>query len=101
MRVVSYPGSSVWDFVRPRSSSQPAAASLPDALGGLITQSVVGIIERAERSSTGASVLIPVAQLGFVFTAVLGRVLFSEPLSWRKRCGLVIAAAAMATLAFA
>jgi drug/metabolite transporter (DMT)-like permease len=48
-----------------------------------------------------ASVLIPVAQLGFVFTAVLGRVLFSEPLSWRKRCGLVVAAAAMATLAFA
>jgi drug/metabolite transporter (DMT)-like permease len=48
-----------------------------------------------------ASVLIPVAQLGFVFTAVLGRVLFAEPLSWRKRCGLVVAAAAMATLAFA
>jgi drug/metabolite transporter (DMT)-like permease len=48
-----------------------------------------------------ASVLIPMAQLGFVFTAVLGRVLFAEPLSWRKRCGLVVAAAAMATLAFA
>jgi drug/metabolite transporter (DMT)-like permease len=48
-----------------------------------------------------ASVLVPVAQLGFVFTAVLGRVLFAEPLSWRKRCGLVVAAAAMATLAFA
>lgn len=48
-----------------------------------------------------ASVLIPVAQLGFVFTAVLGRLLFAEPLSWRKRGGLVIAAAAMVTLAFA
>jgi drug/metabolite transporter (DMT)-like permease len=47
-----------------------------------------------------ASVLIPVAQLGFVFTAVLGRVLFAEPLSWRKRGGLAIAAAAMITLAF-
>jgi drug/metabolite transporter (DMT)-like permease len=47
-----------------------------------------------------ASVLIPVAQLGFVFTAVLGRVLFAEPLSWRKRGGLVVAATAMATLAF-
>jgi multidrug transporter EmrE-like cation transporter len=45
-------------------------------------------------------VLIPVAQLGFVFTAVLGRVLFAETLSWRKRGGLVIAAAALATLAF-
>ena len=57
VRVVGYPGSSVWDFVRPRSSSQPGAASLPDALGGLITQSVVGIVERAERSLTGANVL--------------------------------------------
>ena len=47
-----------------------------------------------------ASVLIPVAQLGFVFTAVLGRLLFAETLSWRKRCGLVVAAAAMVTLAF-
>ncbi len=47
-----------------------------------------------------ASVLIPVAQLGFVFTAVLGRLLFAEPLSWRKRGGLAIAAAAMIMLAF-
>jgi protease IV len=57
VRLVSYPGSSVWDYLRPRSSSQPAAASLPDALGGLITQSVVGLIEQAERSLTGASAL--------------------------------------------
>ena len=57
VRLVSYPGSSVWDYLRPRSSSQPAAASLPDALGGLITQSVLGIVEQAERSVAGASVL--------------------------------------------
>ncbi len=57
VRLVSYPGSSVWDYLRPRPSSQPAAASLPDALGALITRSVVGIVEQAERSLTGASVL--------------------------------------------
>ncbi len=57
VRMVSYPGSSVWDYLRPRSSSQPAAASLSDALGALITQSVLGIVEQAERSLTGASVL--------------------------------------------
>jgi len=57
VRLVGYPGSSVWDFLRPQPSSQPAAASLPDALGALITQSVVGIIEQVERSLTGASVL--------------------------------------------
>lgn len=48
-----------------------------------------------------ASVLIPVAQLGFVFTAVLGRLVFAEPLSWKKSGGLVVAAAAMAALTFA
>jgi protease IV len=57
VRLVGYPGSSVWELLRPRPSSLPAAASLPDALGGLITQSVLGIIEQAERSLTGASVL--------------------------------------------
>jgi protease IV len=57
VRLVGYPGSSVWDYLRPRPSSQPAAASLPDALGGLITQSVVGIVEHVERSLSGASVL--------------------------------------------
>jgi protease-4 len=57
VRLVGYPGSSVWDFLRPQPSSQPAAASLPDALGALITQAVVGIIEQVERSLTGASVL--------------------------------------------
>jgi protease-4 len=57
VRLVGYPGSSVWELLRPRPSSQPAAASIPDALGGLITQSVKGVIEQAERSLTGASVL--------------------------------------------
>jgi protease IV len=57
VRLVGYPGSSVWELLRPRPSSLPTAASIPDALGGLITASVVGIIEQAERSLTGASVL--------------------------------------------
>jgi protease-4 len=57
VRIVSYPGSSLWELLRPRPSSQPAAASLPDALGALIGQSVAGIVEQAERTLTGASVL--------------------------------------------
>jgi protease-4 len=57
VRIAGYPSSSLWEFLRPRPSSQPAAASLPDMLGALIAQSVLGIIEQAERSLTGASVL--------------------------------------------
>ncbi|BBX48199.1 signal peptide peptidase SppA [Mycobacterium cookii] len=57
VRIAGYPGSSLWEFLRPRASSQPAAASLPDALGALMIQSVIGIIEQAERTLTGASVL--------------------------------------------
>jgi protease IV len=57
VRLIGYPSSSLWEFLRPRPSSQPAAASLPDALGALIGQSVVGIIEQAERTLSGASVL--------------------------------------------
>ncbi|MGV0623874.1 signal peptide peptidase SppA, partial [Mycobacterium kansasii] len=33
VRIVTYPGGSLLDMLRPRASSQPAAASLPDALG--------------------------------------------------------------------
>jgi protease IV len=57
VRLVGYPSSSLWDFLRPHPSSQPAAASLPDALGALIAQSVAAVIEQAERTLSGASVL--------------------------------------------
>lgn len=56
-RLVGYPGSSLWEFLRPRQSSQPAAASLPDAVGALIVQSVTGLVDRVERTFTGTSVL--------------------------------------------
>jgi drug/metabolite transporter (DMT)-like permease len=62
---------------------------------------LIGFITLLHGLAVGpASVLIPIAQLGFVFTAVFGRLLFAEPLSWRKRGGLAVAAAAMVTLAF-
>ncbi|MED5812724.1 signal peptide peptidase SppA [Mycolicibacterium sp. 050232] len=57
VRVLSYPGSSWLDMVRPKPSSQPAAASLPQAVGNLLGQSVVGAIESAGRTMTGASAL--------------------------------------------
>ncbi|WP_157011546.1 signal peptide peptidase SppA, partial [Mycobacterium celatum] len=57
VRLVGYPGSSLWEFLRPRPSSQPAAASLPDAVGALIVQSVAGLFDRVERTFTGTSAL--------------------------------------------
>lgn len=56
VRIVSYPGSSVWEFVRPRQSSQPAAG-LTEAVGSLLVRSLVGVVEQAERSLGGAQVL--------------------------------------------
>ncbi len=46
-----------------------------------------------------ASVLVPVAQLGFVFTALLGAVIFREKLTPRKCAGLAVAAASLALFA--
>ena len=57
VRIVSYPSSSLWDLLRPRPSSLPAAASLPDALGVLLARSVTGLVDQVERTFTGASVL--------------------------------------------
>lgn len=57
VRIVSYPGSSLLNLVRPRASSQPAAASLPDALGVLIARTVATIMQNLEEAVNGASVL--------------------------------------------
>jgi uncharacterized membrane protein len=46
-----------------------------------------------------ASVLVPVAQMSFVFTALLGAALFHEALNARKIAGLAIAVAALALFA--
>jgi protease-4 len=56
VRLISYPGSSLLELLRPRSSSQPAAASVPEAIGALVGSSVLGAVDQAERSLSGASV---------------------------------------------
>lgn len=57
VRVLNYPGSSLLDMVRPRASSQPGSASLPEAVGALLVRSVAGIVEHVEQTMSGASVL--------------------------------------------
>jgi protease-4 len=57
VRIVTYPGGSLLDMLRPRASSQPAAASLPDALGAVLGRTIGGILDNVERSYSGASAL--------------------------------------------
>lgn len=57
VRLLHYPGSSLLDMLRPKQSSQPTAASLPDAFAALVGRSVVGFLGQAERSLTGVSAL--------------------------------------------
>jgi len=57
VRIVNYPGSSVLDMLRPKASSQPAAASVPHALGALLGSSVTGVVDQLERTVTGAHTL--------------------------------------------
>ena len=57
VRIVSYPGSSLLDMLRPRASSQPAAASLPEAVGALLVRSAAGILENLEQGLSGANAL--------------------------------------------
>ena len=47
-----------------------------------------------------ASVVVPIAQMGFVVTALLGFALLREPLTARKAAGLVVALLALASLAW-
>ncbi|ULE33855.1 signal peptide peptidase SppA [Mycobacterium sp. IDR2000157661] len=57
VRIIGYPGSSLMDRLRPKASSQPAAASLPEAFAALLGRSVAGMVVRAEESLTGVSAL--------------------------------------------
>jgi protease IV len=57
VELAGYPGSSLRDFLRPKPSSQPAAASLPEAVAALVGQSVRGVLDQGERALTGTSVM--------------------------------------------
>lgn len=61
---------------------------------------VTGFILLLDGLAVGqASVLVPVAQMSFVFTALLGAAMFHEALDRRKRLGLVVAVAALVLFA--
>ena len=57
VELAGLPGSSLRDFLRPKPSSQPVAASLPEAAAALLGQTIRGVIEHGERALAGSSVL--------------------------------------------
>jgi protease-4 len=57
VKLVSLPGSSWVDVLRPKPSSQPAAASLPEAVAALVGRSIAGVLAQTERSLTGINAL--------------------------------------------
>ncbi len=61
IRLVHYPGSSARDLLRPKPSSQPAAASAPQVLAGLLARSVLDVaaevVDGTRQSLAGTHVL--------------------------------------------
>jgi len=57
IKIVGYPGSSLRDVLRPRPSSQPAAASVTDLAGAVIARSLIGMADQVQRSLTGTQAL--------------------------------------------
>jgi len=57
VRLVNYPGSSFMDVLRPKPSSAPTAASLPEALAVLVGRSVAGVLGQADRSLSGVNLM--------------------------------------------
>jgi protease-4 len=55
VKLVSLPGSSFLERLRPKPSSQPAAASLPDVVGAILGRSLAGVWTQTERSMTGVT----------------------------------------------
>jgi drug/metabolite transporter (DMT)-like permease len=79
-------------FRMPRGIWLYAASAAVELFGAIITL-LHGLVLGP------ASVLVPVAQMSFVFTALLGAALFHEPLDAKKYAGLAIAAAALVLFA--
>lgn len=79
--------------IRP-SSSALRTAPLAGAALALASLFMVEAVARGE-----TSIAVPIAQMGFVVTALLGFVFLREAFTWRKAAGIVAAVAALVGLA--
>jgi drug/metabolite transporter (DMT)-like permease len=79
---------------------RPSAVALRHAPFAAIALSTAFILMVKGLELGEASVLVPVAQMGFVVTASLGFLFLREPFTLRKGAGLVAALAALASFAY-
>jgi len=75
----------------------PGAWRHAGSAGVVLALAFIGLTEGLARGQ--ASVVVPIAQMGFVVTAVLGILVMKEPFSRRTTIGLVAAAGAILFLA--
>lgn len=78
---------------------KPPMAAWPHAAMAAVLLVLAFLLLLESLSRGEASVLVPVAQMGFVITAVLGIMFLRESFTPRKGAGLVVAVAALACLA--
>jgi drug/metabolite transporter (DMT)-like permease len=78
---------------------QPAKATWPYASSAAVLLLVAFLFLLRSLSRGQASVLVPIAQMGFIVTATFGIVFLKEPFNLRKATGLAAAFAALAVLA--
>ena len=78
---------------------RPSRAALQNApfAGATLATASICMVEAMARSE--ASIAVPIAQMGFVVSALLGFVFLREAFAWRKAVGIAAAVAALAFLA--
>jgi uncharacterized membrane protein len=77
----------------------PARAAWPYASSAAVLLVVAFLLLLSSLRRGEASVMVPIAQMGFVVTATFGIIFLKEPFSARKAAGLGAAIAALAVLA--
>ena len=79
---------------------RPSAAALRHAPRAALVLALAFAFMVESMGRAEASVVVPIAQMGFVVTALLGFLFLREPFSARKGAGITAALAALASLAY-
>jgi drug/metabolite transporter (DMT)-like permease len=95
---VFFPLATVFGYL-PERKFDPPAATWPYAAGAALLLGLAFMLLATSLVSGEASVLVPVAQMGFVMTAAAGILLLGERTSARRIAGLAVAVGALACLA--